>query len=114
MGYFEDVETELGKTGVGSEWGTIDSGVPVQYVGGPVALFTDITQHLTLPSSSDDTGISLLDGASVDIYCFDAENTVIYLTDDGSQKWVHCTKFDVPADYTANRDNLKPDVGLRV
>ncbi len=114
MGYYEDIETHLSKSGVTTEQGTVDAGMTVSFVGGSVATWAEITNLLTLPANYEDLSISLLDGHTASVYGFDAENTVVYLDDDGSQKWVHCFKYADGTDYASGKTIMTPAVGLRV
>ena len=114
MTIYGDIETELGATGHQTEQGDPDSGMTIDYVNGLITLWSDITDLLTLPADYEDLSISLLDGATVSVYGFDAENTVIYLNDDGTTKWCHCFKYADATDYGTGKTLQTPAVGLRV
>ena len=114
MGYFEDIETELGKSGAQTEQGDPGSEMTIDFVNGEVTDWADITALLTLPADYEDLNISLLDGQTCSVYGFDAENTVVLLNDDTSQKWCHCFKYADATDYGTGKTLQTPAVGLRV
>ena len=113
MGYFEDIETALGVSGNQTEQGDPISGMSIDFVSGAVTDWANITALLTLPADYEDLSISLIDGATVSVYGFDAENTVVHLNDDGSQKWCHCVKYIDGTDYAAGKVIMAPAAELR-
>lgn len=114
MGYFEDIGTQLGVGSYSTQSQDTGLVLNVDFVSGPVAAWSDITSLLTLPADFEDLNIALVDGQTCSLYGFDAENTVVMLNDDGSQKWCHCTRYANGSDYTSGKTILTPPVGLRV
>jgi len=111
---FSDIETEIGSTGYQTTNGATDSSLTVDYVGGVISAFSDVTDLMTLPADYEDTGITLIGGDAVSVYGDDAENTVVVLNDDGVDKWVHVFRYADASDYGDGKVLNTPAVGLRV
>ena len=114
MGFYEDIETELAVSGISTMQGDTQSGMTISYAYGSIELWSDITDLLTLPADFEDLNISLVGGVTISLYGFDAENTVVYLNDDGTTKWCHCFKYADATDYGTGKTLQTPDAGLRV
>ena len=86
----------------------------VTYVGDNIATWTEITDLLALPANYEDLNISLTNGSTLSVYGFDAENTVVILDDDGTQKSCHCFVYADATDYDTGKSLQTPDQSLRV